>query len=103
MAAAGSSTNTESKTNLQNDYSTTNKTVKQPAGDVTVESASVRVPRSHFVNEFKQLYQKDPDEAALAAYMKPKLESIGRVVKACTGISSDSSVVVDVYTRRDAR
>ena len=93
-----SSTSETNKDTFDTDHYKSDTTLKQGPGDATVLAASVRVPRSHFVLEYKDVHGgKDPDETALQALAANELTNIRQHVKACTGIANDEAIVVDLY------
>jgi flagellar M-ring protein FliF len=94
----GTSTSSDTKTSYQADNSKTDSFTKQGPGSATVVAASVRVPRSYFVTSYKIGHTgSDPDDAALAAYEDSELTHMRAEIKACTGLTSDDSVVVAAY------
>jgi len=95
----GGNTHTENKSMFKVDPSTTDTITKMPAGDGTVTAATVRVPRSWFVNVYKTQNPgaKDPDDAALAAVVAPELTRIRNDVKKCTGLKNEEDVAVETY------
>jgi flagellar M-ring protein FliF len=93
------SNSSDEKTEMMADFSKEDTFSKQGPGEATVVAASVRVPRSYFVQEYKtQNDGKDPDDAALSTFMGTELDQIRKDVKACTGLTSDDAVVVDAYS-----
>jgi flagellar biosynthesis/type III secretory pathway M-ring protein FliF/YscJ len=68
-------------------------------GDVTVVSASVRVPRSHFANILKSRNAdgKAPDEKTLDAFIGAELPKLKEVVVLAMGLQDDKAVRVDSY------
>lgn len=98
-AGGSQSTTTEEKIKNQILASSTQSTTQTPAGKDTVQSATVRVPRSYFVNVYKQrsANAKDPDEAALATLVTAELASIRDGVKKCIGLKADNDLSVDMY------
>jgi flagellar biosynthesis/type III secretory pathway M-ring protein FliF/YscJ len=95
---SGTSSQSE-KTSFMVHPSTTDTITKIPAGDATVTAATVRVPRSWFVNVYKARNPnaKDPDDASLAAVIDPELQRIRNDVKKCTGLKGDEDVAVETY------
>lgn len=96
----GSSLSTEEKTTFELDYGRTRTRTFQPAGDATVTAASVRVPRSHFLQIWRMLNPnaaQEPDETTLTNLMTAQLAKIRRDVMACTGLRDESMVTVDFY------
>ena len=80
----GSSTSTE-KTDFTPIIGKQDQSIKQGAGTATVATASVRIPRSYFVQTYKaENGGKDPDDpAALTAYINTQLAQIHDEVKGC--------------------
>ena len=102
VAAAGggtSSTESETKTKFELKASETVETISTPAGDATPVSASVRVPRSYFVNVLKagKPDAKDPDDTAVQALIKQEMPKIREAVLACAAFKSKEAVTVDTY------
>jgi flagellar biosynthesis/type III secretory pathway M-ring protein FliF/YscJ len=64
---------------------------RNPAGSMTVVGASISVPRSHFVNIFKQSYPdaKEPDESALGPIIDKEMPVIERVALGALPIAAD--------------
>ncbi|MDP9173012.1 MAG: hypothetical protein M3O30_03995 [Planctomycetota bacterium] len=96
-SGGGSSTTNDAKSSFENDHTTTDDLIRQGPGEATVVSASVRVPRSHFINDLKRITGKDPDEASLESHMSTEIAKIRKEVVACTGIGSEDQVVVSDY------
>ncbi len=100
-APGGTDTTSEhSRTTFQNWVPESTATVSTPAGVATVVAASVRVPRSYFVDIFKASnpQAKEPDDALLSPLVSRELLNVRSAVKACTGIKADESVSVETYT-----
>lgn len=97
----GSQNSTTSEEKIKNQIlaSSTQSTTQTPAGKDTVQSATVRVPRSYFVGVYKQrsASAKEPDEAALMPLVSAELASIRDGVKKCIGLKSDGDLSVDTY------
>jgi flagellar biosynthesis/type III secretory pathway M-ring protein FliF/YscJ len=94
----GGSTNSDSKTMYENDHSKDDITIHQGPGQATVAAASVRVPRSYFVETFKSENDgKDPDETSLEAFTQTEITKIRQSVKAATNITNDDAVFVNSY------
>ena len=71
---------------------------KNPAGAVTIVSASVTFPRSFFVKAYKSLKgDKEPGDAVLAPFITSELDRWRKVVKASLNIATDEALVVDSY------
>ena len=95
---ANTSSSTDSKSEFQTDNSHEDTFIKQSPGEATVVAASVRVPRSYFVDSYKNNNGgKDPDDAALSAYEDEQIAGIRQSVKACTNLTTDDAVVVLAY------
>jgi flagellar biosynthesis/type III secretory pathway M-ring protein FliF/YscJ len=72
-------------------------TVQMP-GDAPPVSASVRVPRSYFINVYKDTHKgADPDDASLDALVTDELSKISKDVQLCTGIKTPDAVTVNWY------
>jgi flagellar biosynthesis/type III secretory pathway M-ring protein FliF/YscJ len=82
------------------DYGHTDEEDTQEGGMATVESASVRVPRSYFVDQYKNENDgKDPDDpAAFKAFIDDTSQKIHNVVKGCAVFPSDDALVVAEYS-----
>jgi flagellar biosynthesis/type III secretory pathway M-ring protein FliF/YscJ len=94
----GGTTSETNKSTFETDHYKSDTTLKQGPGDATVVAASVRVPRSHFVQAYRVEHGgKDPDEATLQALAATELTHIRQDVKACTSIASDDAIVVGLY------
>ena len=87
----------ETKTSYEIDHATTDTKMIQGPGDAMPVSASVRVPRSYFVQAFRNKNNKDPNDTDLDAFSQDELTQIRKDVKACTGIMLDDNVIVGVY------
>jgi flagellar biosynthesis/type III secretory pathway M-ring protein FliF/YscJ len=103
VAGAGGSgqTNNSSKESTENVVlpSDVTETKQIPAGKDTVQSATVRVPRSYFISVYKMQNPKgkDPDEAAIQAIATAQLASIREGVKTCLFLKSDDAISADMY------
>jgi flagellar biosynthesis/type III secretory pathway M-ring protein FliF/YscJ len=102
-AGGGGSTNTvsESKTRNQVLPSVKDEQIHTPAGKPTVTGAAVRVPLSHFVNEWRRRNpagKADPDEALLQPLIDAELPKIRAAVRTCApSLTDDSKVSVETY------
>jgi flagellar biosynthesis/type III secretory pathway M-ring protein FliF/YscJ len=98
--AGGTTNNTDStESEYKTDYATRESVVQHPAGEVTALAASVRVPRSYFVQAYKNANGgKEANDAALAAYTTTELDEIRKNVKGCTGITADDAIIVGEYS-----
>jgi flagellar biosynthesis/type III secretory pathway M-ring protein FliF/YscJ len=96
----GGSTNSTEKNEFKSDYGNQDEVIKQGAGTATVQSASVRVPRSYFIQAYKnENGGKDPDDpAALKTYMDAQLLKIHNEVKGCAAFPSDDALFVETYS-----
>jgi flagellar M-ring protein FliF len=98
-ASGTPNTETDSTVTYQNQVSQTLKHTIQRPGDAPPASASVRVPRSYFIEMYKDINKgAEPDDTALATLMTKELANIRDDVKQCTGITSDDAVAVNWYS-----
>ena len=97
----GEATTTESNEQTTNEtYAGRSETHEEKGpGETTVVSASVRVPRSYFVNVLRgpDPSAKEPDEKKLNDFIQAELASVRAAVRSCTGIKSDEQLSVDAY------
>lgn len=91
-------TETSSTDKFDNVPATTHQVIHQPAGTATVVAASIQVPRSFFVNEYKLNNNKDPDDAALKDYTTGRLGEIRKTVMSCCALKNEDAVVANMYT-----
>jgi flagellar biosynthesis/type III secretory pathway M-ring protein FliF/YscJ len=92
------SSTTEDKSEYQNFPSEKTESTQIPAGKDTILAATVRVPRSYFVNAYKSTNNgKDPDDAALQTEMTTELTSIRTGVKTLLGLKADEDLSVEMY------
>jgi flagellar biosynthesis/type III secretory pathway M-ring protein FliF/YscJ len=100
-AGGGGQSTTSSKESTENEIlpSDVIETTQIPAGKDTVQSATVRVPRSYFVSVYKMQNPKakDPDEAAIQGIATAQLASIREGVKTCLFLKSDDAISADMY------
>jgi len=94
---------TENKTTSTEGYlnvpAETHEVIHQPAGTATPVAASIQVPRSFFVNEYKANNgAKEPDDAALNTYKTARLADIRKTVMSCCDLKSEDAVVASMYT-----
>jgi flagellar biosynthesis/type III secretory pathway M-ring protein FliF/YscJ len=78
----------------------TSSQIDRPAGDLSVMSAAVRVPRSYFVKAYKinnPAEAKEPDSAAVKKIFDEELATIQKHVQKCTGIKSIDDISVDMF------
>ena len=96
----GGSTNSTEKNQFKSDYGNQDEVIKQGAGTATVASASVRVPRSYFIQAYKNENggKESDDPAALKTYIDAQLQKIHNEVKGCAVFPSDEALVVDMYS-----
>jgi flagellar biosynthesis/type III secretory pathway M-ring protein FliF/YscJ len=102
-APAGNTTSTEhDKTEFTNAIGSTTETITTPSGQQQVVSASVGLPRSHFVD----LYLKDnpgakePDEDTLQKSVETiqELSRVKHQVQSACGLKTPDNIFVDLYT-----
>jgi flagellar biosynthesis/type III secretory pathway M-ring protein FliF/YscJ len=95
----GERTVDESDTEFENFAGTKSETLLKPAGDPTVLSAAVRVPRSYFLKAYKTMSgsTSEPAVAALQPVIDAESEKIRNEVVGCTAIGDVSKVVVSMY------
>jgi len=96
----GGSTNSTEKNEFKSDYGNQDEIIKQGAGTATVQSASVRVPRSYFIQAYKnENGGKDSDDpAVLKTYIDAQLLKIHNEVKGCAEFPSDDALFVETYS-----
>jgi flagellar biosynthesis/type III secretory pathway M-ring protein FliF/YscJ len=101
-ASGGGATSntTEDKAKMGVDWQKTDQVVVQGAGNATVQTASVRIPRSYFIQAYKNENDgKDPDDpTALATYITTELGQIKNEVKGCAVFPSDDALFVGTYS-----
>ncbi len=96
-------TSTVDKTETRYQLETSRKVItsKMPAGTATVVAATVRVPRSFFINLFKArsgaASSAEPTDAVLKPIIDAELPKIRDDVMACTGLTDLNAVKVDTY------
>jgi flagellar biosynthesis/type III secretory pathway M-ring protein FliF/YscJ len=95
----GQSTTMErNKVKMENHPGRIHKTIRSPAGALSVASASVTFPRSFFVKAYQSLKgDKEPNDAVLQPFISDQLEKLRKVIKACLNVPTDEAVVVDSY------
>ena len=95
------STNSErNKTAYENRFGMTQQKRMKPAGQTTVEAASVNLPRSDFLKRYNDANPnaKDPDEKTLEEWAHYELENVRkRVESACGAKPGDERIVVGIY------
>jgi flagellar biosynthesis/type III secretory pathway M-ring protein FliF/YscJ len=95
----GAVTTSDIQNEYKSDYSKTDQTVRKGPGDSTPESASVSVPRSYLIAEFKSRNNKrEPEEAELQTFATARFADIKQQVKSCTGIATDDKVTIGDYS-----
>ncbi|MGD0389140.1 MAG: hypothetical protein ABSC42_09315 [Tepidisphaeraceae bacterium] len=96
----GGSTNSTEKNEFKSDFGSQDEVIKQDAGTATVASASVRVPRSYFIQAYKnENGGKDTDDpAVLKTYIDAQLLKIHNEVKGCAVFPSDDALFVETYS-----
>ncbi|MGB7156741.1 MAG: flagellar M-ring protein FliF C-terminal domain-containing protein [Tepidisphaeraceae bacterium] len=99
QAIAGEKTREENETDFENFADTKTEVSSKPAGDPTVLSAAVGVPRSFFVKAYKTMSAStaEPTQAALLPIIESESEKFRSAVVASTAIQDPSRVVVSVY------
>ena len=101
-ASGGVSTTEKTRTDFMVESSKKDTTTLAPAGDAQVVAASVRVPRSYFVNILRARNKgADPDDVAVEAFITSELPKIRDDVKMCTNLIDDDSVRVETYADLD--
>jgi flagellar biosynthesis/type III secretory pathway M-ring protein FliF/YscJ len=98
-ATGATSTETETKSTFAPIVGQTDSHTIQPPGDAPPVSASVRVPRSYFLAEYKEANKTapDPDDATLNTYAKDDLNNIKQEVQNRIGVKSADAVTVNLY------
>ena len=100
-AGGGGSTQEHSKdeTTFQNFVPETRVTTSTPAGDAKPISATIRVPMSYFIGEFKARDRsvKEPTYQQLQPIMKEKVEEMKEGVAKCVGLPSVNDVSIAAY------
>jgi flagellar biosynthesis/type III secretory pathway M-ring protein FliF/YscJ len=94
------STTSDEKDDFDTDHGKQDEIIKQGPGTVTVVGATVRIPRSHFIQTWKAENDgKEPDDpAALKSYISTQLDEIKTQVKECAAFPSDDAITVAVVT-----
>jgi flagellar biosynthesis/type III secretory pathway M-ring protein FliF/YscJ len=99
--ASGAQNTTTNKESTENQILPSDKTesTQIPAGKITVQSATMRIPHSYFLKMYKDMNPKakDPDEAAIQTVMTAELAKIKAGLKTTTGLKSDDDISVDTY------
>ena len=96
----GGSNSTSDQTEFETDHFKKEEVVKQGPGGATLLAASVRIPRTYFIQAYKnENGGKDPDDpAALTAYMNAELLQIRGAIKGCAPVPSDDALYVGSYS-----
>jgi flagellar biosynthesis/type III secretory pathway M-ring protein FliF/YscJ len=100
-SGGGRSTEERSTAEMMSDYGVTRTTTHQPAGDARIIAASVRVPRSYFIEVWKKLnptITTDPTEEQLKPTIDFELAAIRADVRNITGIEYEAAITVNAYT-----
>ena len=97
---AGASTSSLDKNDFDVDHGKQDEIIRQGAGYATVAAASVRIPRSYFIQTYKaENGGKDPDDpATLTTYINTQLAQIHDEVKGCAVFPSDDALYVGVFS-----
>lgn len=98
-AGGTSSTETEERTKLAQYASVVEKNVVTPAGTFSVNSASVRVPRSYFLRAWAAANPggKEPTEDTIVAMASVEFPKIRKDVVGVTGIADPQGISVEMY------
>lgn len=96
----GGSTSTDDKSDFDTDHTKQDEVIKQGPGDATLLAASVRVPRSYFIEAYKnENGGKDPDDpGAMTTYIAMQLAQIRSAIKGCAPVPSDDALYVGSYS-----
>jgi flagellar biosynthesis/type III secretory pathway M-ring protein FliF/YscJ len=97
----GSNTNsTSDKSENKVDYGNQDQQIYQNAGTGTVQTASVRIPRSYFIQSYKNDNDgKDPDDpTVLQTYITNECETIKKEVEGCAAFPTEDALFVGVYS-----
>ncbi|MCY2955395.1 MAG: hypothetical protein NTU53_25995 [Planctomycetota bacterium] len=103
-AAVGSEsvggTHEKMRTEMKVDYGIGELRVIKPPGDVEITSASMLVPRSHFVQVLKKMggSEKEPDQATLDKFIAGEVAKLKVGLKTRLALASDDAVYVDSFT-----
>jgi flagellar biosynthesis/type III secretory pathway M-ring protein FliF/YscJ len=96
LVADATKTSEESNTVMENFVAESIETVSTPAGKVTVVGASVRVPRTHFVEAFKKRFAvstAQPDATALNVYIDAELAQMTKEVRGVMHVKDESDTI----------
>lgn len=100
-SASGESNSKEiTNTQYDNEIGVTETTTRDPAGNAKIVGASLRVPRSYFVQVWKQRHpdEKEPSEEELTKSMEFEFNAMKADVKNLTGIDTDDLISIQDYT-----
>ncbi|MGD0463232.1 MAG: flagellar M-ring protein FliF C-terminal domain-containing protein [Tepidisphaeraceae bacterium] len=90
----GGSTSSSDKSEFDTDHGKQDEVIKQGPGDATLLAASVRIPRTYFIQAYKNENGKDPDDpTALTTYMNAQLLQIRGAIKGCAPVTDDALYV----------
>lgn len=94
-----STTQSSTRSKLENHVSKKMEKTASPAGGVTPLSASVQVPRSYFVNLLKngKSDAPEPDDKQVQALAQAELPKIKEAVSRCAAFKSDDTITVGMY------
>ncbi len=92
-------TDTSEKSRMQILPSKVDKNTRKPAGDFSIQSASVRIPESYFIAVLRaKANGKDPSPTELSDYANAQLELIRNEIRNCTGIKEGKdNIFVSTY------
>jgi flagellar biosynthesis/type III secretory pathway M-ring protein FliF/YscJ len=94
----GGSNSSSDQSEFENDHFKKDEVVKQGSGDATLVSASVRIPRTYLIQQYKNEFGKDPDDpTALSTYMAQQLAVIKNSIKGCAPVA-DEALYVSSYS-----
>jgi flagellar biosynthesis/type III secretory pathway M-ring protein FliF/YscJ len=91
----GGSNSSSDQTEFENDHSKKDIIIKQGSGEATLVSASVRIPRTYFIQAYKnENGGKEPDDpTVLTNYMNQQLLGIRSSIKGCAPLGDDALYV----------
>ncbi len=90
----GGSNSTSDQSEFENDHFKKDEVTKQGSGDATLVSASVRIPRTYLIQQYKNEFGKEPDDpTGLSTYMAQQLAVIKNSIKGCAPVSDDALYV----------
>jgi flagellar biosynthesis/type III secretory pathway M-ring protein FliF/YscJ len=96
----GGSTSTSDQTDFDTDHGKQDEQIKQGPGDATLLSASVRIPRTYFIQAYKNENsgKESDDPNAMTAYINAQLAQIRGAIKGCAPIPNDDALFVGQYS-----